>query len=266
VVDARTTRLEVEGGRAELVALTGGAPAVLVQPNEYAVAGDGGEPTPRPRPRATVLLVVGHLTLTPADAQVKKRLEARGFDVRLQREGPPRDEDLAQAALVLVSSSSSARDVNTTYRDLAVPLVAWEPFLFDDLGMTGAQAMLDQGFAPSTGEVSIDDPTSPLAAGLGGLTTILQPSASEPRPGFLRRMSFGLPGPHALRVASWPGHPNRAMVFAYERGVPMPGLASAPARRVGLFLHDHTASVMNDAGWALFDAAVDWCLRDAGRP
>ena len=58
--------------------------------------------------------------------------------------------------------------------------------------------------------------------------------------------------------------PGRAVVFAYERGAPMPGLPAAPARRVGLFLQNYTAEVMSDAGWALFDAAIAWAMRDTG--
>jgi hypothetical protein len=56
--------------------------------------------------------------------------------------------------------------------------------------------------------------------------------------------------------------PGRALVFAYDRGAPMPGLPAAPGRRVGLFLHNYTAEVMSDTAWAMFDAAIAWCLRD----
>jgi hypothetical protein len=64
-------------------------------------------------------------------------------------------------------------------------------------------------------------------------------------------------------VAVWPGVPGRAMVFAYERGAAMPGLPSAPGRRVGLFLHNYTAEAMSESAWATFDAAVAWCLGDS---
>jgi hypothetical protein len=52
------------------------------------------------------------------------------------------------------------------------------------------------------------------------------------------------------------------VLFAYERGAPMPGLPAAPARRVGMFLQNYTAQVMSDAGWSLFDAAITWAMRD----
>ncbi len=38
----------------------------------------------------------------------------------------------------------------------------------------------------------------------------------------------------------------------------------APARRVGFFLHNDTAIVLNKQGWRLFDAAVRWCAEDSG--
>ena len=106
----------------------------------------------------------------------------------------------------------------------------------------------------------IKDSSHPLAAGRTGATTILE--ATDPTKPRLRRMSFGLPGPQAQVVATWPGVPIRAMVFAYERGAPMPGLPAAPGRRVGLFLHNYTAEVMSETAWAMFDAAIAWCLRD----
>jgi hypothetical protein len=74
-------------------------------------------------------------------------------------------------------------------------------------------------------------------------------------------MSFGTPGPQAAWVATVPGNPTRAVVFAYERGMAMPGLAAAPARRVGFFLYDRTPPQLTDAGWATFDAALLWAAQ-----
>jgi hypothetical protein len=47
------------------------------------------------------------------------------------------------------------------------------------------------------------------------------------------------------------------VLFGYEKGTPMVGLA-APARRVGLFLGDTNAAGLTAEGLALFDAAVRW--------
>ena len=104
-----------------------------------------------------------------------------------------------------------------------------------------------------------------MAAGLNGVTGLLE-LGEKPVLRRLLRMTYGAPGPHAQVVAVWPSVPSRAMVFAYEKGAPMPGLTAAPGRRVGLFLHDYTAEALNETGWAIFDAAVRWSLRDQPLP
>jgi len=59
-------------------------------------------------------------------------------------------------------------------------------------------------------------------------------------------------------VATFPGFPDQATVFAYERGAEMKSLV-APARRVGFFVRDTGAVSLTQEDWALFDAAVRWC-------
>jgi hypothetical protein len=263
-VDAASTRLDVHEGRAELARIGGGPPTV-VGAAQFALVGDRGEPpTAMPRGGLALFVTEGSLVLTVSDSLVKKRLESLGFEVYTQRAGPPRAEDLRRARLIVISSTASARAMSAHYRDLSTPIIVWEPYSFDDLGMTGALAKVDIGSDDTGGEALIKDPGHPLAAGRSGTTTLVEnPAGLRPR---LRRLSFGSPGPHAQVIAVWPNNPSRAMVFAYERGAPMPGLPAAPGRRVGLFMHNFTAKVMTETAWAMFDAAVKWCLRDDPGP
>jgi hypothetical protein len=263
-VEARSTRLDVEQGAVELGRLSGGTP-VVVRSAEYALVNEGGDPAVVSNLRGTALLVVGSLMLTPGDDRIKKRLETLGFDVHVRGTGPPDPEELRHTAVVLLSSSIFSLDLNTQYRDVPVPMIVWEPSLFDDLGMTGPEENGDCGVTPSTGEALIKDPSHPLAAGLSGLVQLV--SARHDRAGRARKidMSFGTPGPQAAWVATAPGRPTRAVVFAYERGLAMPGLSAAPARRVGLFLYDRTPPQLTDAGWATFDAALLWAAQGGYR-
>ena len=66
---------------------------------------------------------------------------------------------------MLVSSTVTAGDVNTKYRAVVNPVLAWESSLFDDLGMTARRANF--GTLAQT-QVDIVVPTHPLAAGLSG--------------------------------------------------------------------------------------------------
>jgi hypothetical protein len=47
------------------------------------------------------------------------------------------------------------------------------------------------------------------------------------------------------------------MIFAYDTGASMSGM-NAPARRVGFFLNNSTATSQNSTGWLLFDRTVQW--------
>jgi hypothetical protein len=268
-VEARATRLDVQEGKLRLRKLGGGDP-VTVGGAEYALVGEGLDLAPVAKPRGTALLVVGYSSLTSADERVKRRLERLGLEVRVTLAGPPPPDDLRDAAVVVISSTASADTLGIGYRELAVPLVLWEPNLYDELGMTGPERGADLGVATGTGELVIKDPAHALAAGLGGSVAAVAlppPPAGEagpPRRQPDRWMSYGQPGAHAQVVATWPGRPTRAVIFGYERGAPMVGLP-APARRVGLYLHNRSPNLLTEAGWRLFDAAIVWALDDARR-
>ena len=100
--------------------------------------------------------------------------------------------------------------------------------------------------------LSIVRPDHPLAAGLSGTVRV----AAAPD-----RCSWGRARADAVKIAIVEGDDARAAIFAYDRGSAMPG-GIAPARRLSLFLFDHTAGTLTPEGWALFDAGVEW---SAGR-
>jgi hypothetical protein len=254
-VDRRATRLDVEEGGVQLGRMTGGPPT-LVRGTQHALVSDddAGTAPVRAQARGVALLLVGNLTLVYDDERVKHRLESLGFEVRVRGVGPPDPVELRQVSIVLVSSSVFSLDLNTLYRDVPVPVMIWEPSLYDDFGMTGPEENHGCGVAAGVGELLIKTPTHPIAAGLDGTVSVITNGKN------LHHiwMTYGTPGPGAAWVATWPGLPNRAVLFSYERGAPMPGLPAAPGRRVGFFFYDDGRLHLTDAGWALFDAAVNW--------
>lgn len=167
--------------------------------------------------------------------------------------------------LIIISESVEPAEVNTKFRDVAVPILTWEGWLQDDLGMvpTGTDtprspsmdgSLLDKDrgtYGEVTGQVAVHiaDATHPLAAGLAGdVITVSSP---------LNKFHWGKPNANAAVVAHAITDTTRVMIYAYEQGNQMIDRA-APARR--LFIHNATAPDLTAAGWALFTNAVYWAL------
>jgi glucose/arabinose dehydrogenase len=193
------------------------------------------------------LLVTGSTTLNAAETSLRNRLVNTGHSVVLRTGSASTTADAGGKALVLLSSTVTAADVNTKYRTVVNPVLAWEPLLFDDLGLTGT-ATTNFGTLTGRTQLTIAQPAHPLAGGLTGTVSVASPAQT---------FSFGLPNANAVVAARAAGEATRASIFGYERGAAMPGLA-APGRRVGFFLHDGTAAALTPAGFTLFDAAVRW--------
>jgi hypothetical protein len=198
-----------------------------------------------------VLLVTGDkVARDPADRLVLARLRSLGFEVTTRPAASAGiEEDARDARLVAISSTVDSATLGPLFRDLAVPLVVWEPALYDHLGMVGPRDPEVKGAVPGS-EIVIGLETHPLAAGLSGRVRVADRLGNH-------YLSQGTPAPTALWVAAMPGDPTLATVFAYEKGMPMAEIV-APARRVGLFVSDLTPPHMTAAGWRLFDAAIRW--------
>lgn len=187
------------------------------------------------------------------DERIGQHLGERGYAVRLIDESATPDA-ARDADLVIISSTVSSKNVRPGWRTLDKPLVTWENDLLDDLAMTGKRHDADFGETGNERYVWLVNAPHPIAAGLpAGATNVYGKQAP---------MSWGKPGLGAITIATVYGQPDKASVFAYEKGATMDYEALAPARRVMFFLDNDTFANLSPAGLALFDAAVDWA---AGR-
>ncbi|WP_414441018.1 hypothetical protein [Burkholderia sp. 22PA0106] len=215
-----------------------------------AVAASSASPEPAGGTRVTMLVQLDGPNLA-VDRQIAAHLGARGYAVRLV------DQDAAVAAasdadLVLISSTVSAKAVRPEWRYLAKPLLTWENDFLDDLAMTGKRHDADFGETGKERYLWIVNAPHPIAAGLpAGTTDVYRKQAP---------MSWGKPGLGAATIATVYGQPDKAALFAYERGATMDYESLAPARRVMCFLDNDTFPNLSAAGIALFDAAVDWAV------
>jgi hypothetical protein len=198
----------------------------------------------------SVLFVAGSTSLNAADTAVRNRLQSLGFTVTVKAATSSTTADATGKALVVVSSTVSSADVGTKFRDVAVPVVTWENALFDDMQLTPASAG-SFGTTGSQQNLTIASPGHPMAAGLSG-TVAATTSTST--------FTWGHPGAAAVKIATLPASSNDSAIFGYDTGSALVNGQAAPARRVGLFFSDSTASVLSSNGWALFDKAIEWSV------
>ena len=185
-----------------------------------------------------------------SDLKLAAFLESLGFTVTRADETSPlsaaEDKDL-----VVISETVDALDIAAKYRHLAVPLIDCENDLLGDLGMTGQKSSRDYGTEEEQRFVWIVNSPHPLAAGLAaGVQNVLTDEHCK--------MNWGKPGLGAVTIATLRGEPDKAAIFAYEKGATMNWEFLAPARRVSFFLWSDTFTQLRPEGLALFRAAVLW--------
>ena len=209
--------------------------------------------TAAPGPRSPrIALVLGAGPLRPGDVLLRDRLSQRGFHVALveDRQAEAERATLASSSLIVVSSSVEPRGLAPELRELEVPLVVLHPLLHAELGMSSGAVGADLGYETTLGRsgISIQARGHALAAGLSDEVSV------SDRP---MAIGWATPNQNAVVVATLSATDDRPVFFAYESGSAMVDL-SAPARRVGMFVHEPAAPYLTPSAWKLFDAAVDW--------
>jgi hypothetical protein len=199
----------------------------------------------------SALFIVGNTRLNAGDAAVRGRLQALGLTVTVRSDTAATTADAAGKQLILISSTVTASAIRAKYRTVAVPVIVWKASLLDDMGMTGNANGNDFGTRANQQKLSIVAPnTDPMAAGLTGSPYVTTAAST---------FTWGKPAAAAVVVARLPSDAQKSAIFRYDAGVQMVS-SRAPARRVGFFLEDATASVLNTAGQALVDAAIRWAM------
>ncbi len=190
------------------------------------------------------LFVVGESTAMPTkDVMVRDTLRAMGYSVRTLSARNTKAADAAGRAVVVISESMSSGDLNTKLRDVAVPVVCYESYLFDDMKMTGS-AGTEWGHSNPQTQINWIQPSH--YDGYSGPLTVFDATTE---------MNFGKPSPSALVFATSVENSSKALFFTYEKGDQMVGMA-APHRRALLWIGD--ASHLTPTGWSIFRSAVDW--------
>lgn len=201
------------------------------------------------------VLIIGNVATPPvADVVVRDRLTALGMSVTVLDDDAVDVGVVGAADVVLVSATISPSKLGRRLNDLPVPLIVWEPLLYDDLAMTAGGS---QSRGSDSGEryVDIVDRAHPLAAALDGRVRVANQTST---------FSYGIPGEDATVIATIRGRATRPVIFTYGAGDVMQDGSVAPATRTGLYLGTTSARYWNEAGTALFDAAVAHAMGSSG--
>ncbi len=186
------------------------------------------------------------------DEKAMAFLKSLGFVVTGADETSPL-EAARNRDLIIISESVDAVDVGTKYRYVDIPLLTFENDLLGELGMTGLKNGRDYGTDDEQRFLWLVNAPHPLAAGLGaGIENVLGDEHCK--------MNWGKPGLGAVTIATLRGEPDKAAIFAYEKGATMNGEFLAPARRVSFFLWQDTFEQLRPEGLALFRASVLWAV------
>jgi hypothetical protein len=173
----------------------------------------------------------------------------------------------ARADLVIVMESTTSLLLGSKLKTTPTPLLNYEAFIQDEMGMTaltppGDPGMPDKfalGVQLSGDAIAIQKPDHPLAAGLTGRVKIY----SQPK-----SITWGKVAATAEVIATLAGDTadasTGATIYLYAKGVRLFDGTTAAGMRIGFFLEDDnvtgTPNLMTAEGLALFDRAVEYGL------
>lgn len=167
--------------------------------------------------------------------------------------------DSASAAegkdVVVISSTVKANVLGGRYRDVKAPIVSFENDVLDDMDMSAKRRGVDFGDVEDQHDVKLINAPHPLAAGLpAGSVKLFKQGVA---------MGWGVPAAGATTIATLHGAPDKATIFAYEKGATMDHEVLAPARRVYLPVDFNAWGDLTDNGIKLVNTALAWALAPA---
>ena len=227
-----------------------GGPAQLFDPFDSQANG----PAPS-QSGGQALLVAGSTGPAPGDVPVRDQLIALGYTVTIKTAAAVTAADAAGKDVVVVTSSFAPNDLGNKLESIAVPMMMFEPWAYDDHEFSTWCGGGCAETSTSQSQLVIADPSHPMAAGLTGTVTVSTGASN---------FSWGVPSSAGDVIATVVGDPGKSPIFAYESGDAMDGGFVAPARRVGFFFSYATSQHTTSNGWALFDAAINWLTGSGG--
>jgi glucose/arabinose dehydrogenase len=203
-------------------------------------------------PLKNILFIVGATTLNSGDNAIKNRLEAKGYALQLIDHTPAlHPANVAGMDMVLISATVTSGNIVNKYKNTNLPVITFEPYMLDDMAMTGPTATVDYGDILNQTQLDFIAPNHPITLGLSGNITVNDPS---------RRFVWGVPGGQSFNLALIAGSPNRSAAFVYEQGATLVDNTAATHKRGFLWLFDDTFTSLSASGLSVFDNMMEWGL------
>lgn len=184
-----------------------------------------------------------------SDSAMMNHLFSLGYDVYPIAANTSGTADTSDKKLIVVSSSVSSGEIADNFRTTPVPVFNWENALQDNFQFVPDS---DHGTVAGRTDLIIDDPNSPLAAGLSGTVTVTTSAQDQSW-----ALSTSLPA-GALKVASTTEGLNHQAIYAFDKGATLLDGTQAAARRAHVFMTDNSFANLTANGLKLVDAAVAW--------
>jgi hypothetical protein len=202
----------------------------------------------------SVLMLVDPAVDWHADSELELAsfLESNGYSVTVQsvaETDPDLQVELANQHDVVyiadsIGSTTVHDGVDIFMKDIEVPLISQEAYMWDEAEWTGRDQFLDYGdtfqalddqVLGAFTELDIVDPDHPLAAGLSGTVTVYDDPYGFSY-GFVPNM-----GPGVNVIATIPGAPEYATLFVYEPGAELAEGTTSAGLRIGMYMGQQIA-------------------------
>lgn len=198
--------------------------------------------------RGEVLLVWGGDAINEGDAFIISELEKLGFSVTTVLDTDSTSVMADGKALVYICESIMSANVLDKFTNSPVPVVACEAGVYDDMLMTPADGLFNEG-VPEGAMVQIFD--HEITAGI--------PKEFEPydEPSGKSWM-LGIPEGDVRIIAASSADTTRAVVFIYDSGANMADGFKAPAKRAGFYFQGAYASTASADAKKLWTNLINW--------
>jgi hypothetical protein len=205
--------------------------------------------------RAPALLVVGNTTLSAGDQKVNSALTRIGFSPTIQSGSATSAASANGKTVVVISESVNPTTVNTKFLAVAQGLAVLEPFLFDDLKMTGLTSGTDYGTTNTTGLTFNSGCDMTLKIGYSGFITTVSPAAAH---------GWGVPGVGAQLCGSVGS--NKWGLFEYVKRSSLKDNSIAAGNRIGFFATEAAAAALTADGISALEGAIIAAAQETETP